>query len=238
MWKNDDGSTTMSQRYASGYSQPQPTDAPPRVATMVQPKELLVGLITLWRYPMDLIAAYKSHPARTTTFAFQVPANKSLLASSDPKEHLIFGISTVKPDKDAGAALARHQHTGYFTFDLTKEFVPQDKSGPKNTGPSIQQGTNLAYKKFEKLIILHGFLVSVGFLVLLPAGSLIARYGRTFTPKWFKLHQLSNGMIAGPVITLGVLLGPVVVYSKTSFRIHLANSHEVRQSSRLRDSKT
>jgi hypothetical protein len=31
-----------------------------------------------------------------------------------------------------------------------------------------------------------------------------------------------------PVITLGVLLGPVIVYKKPTFRIHLANAHEVK----------
>lgn len=79
----------------------------------------------------------------------------------------------------------------------------------------------------EKVIILHAFLVSLGFLVLLPAGSLIGRWGRSFTPKWFKAHWVSNMAFALPVITLGVLLGPVIVYMKPTFRIHLANSHEV-----------
>lgn len=30
-----------------------------------------------------------------------------------------------------------------------------------------------------------------------------------------------------PVITLGALLGPVIVYMKPTFRTHLANAHEV-----------
>jgi hypothetical protein len=79
----------------------------------------------------------------------------------------------------------------------------------------------------EKVIVLHASLVSLGFLVLLPAGSLIGRWGRSFTPKWFKAHWVSNMAFALPVITLGVLLGPVIVYMKPTFRIHLANYHEV-----------
>jgi hypothetical protein len=79
----------------------------------------------------------------------------------------------------------------------------------------------------EKVIVLHAFSVSLGFLFLLPAGSLIARWGRSFTPEWFKAHWISNMVLALPVITLGVLLGPVIVYIKPTFRIHLANAHEV-----------
>ena len=142
---------------------------------------------------------------------------------------MIFALSPVTPQKDPSSPLTRHVHTGYFTFDLTKEYVPQSKTTVPKTNPGgIQQGTNLAYKKVEKVIILHAFLVSLGFLVLLPAGSLIARYGRVFTPEWFPAHKLSQYIIAGPVITIGVLLGPVVVYEKTSYRIHFANAHEVR----------
>jgi len=33
--------------------------------------------------------------------------------------------------------------------------------------------------------------------------------------------------VAFPVITFGVLLGPAIVYSKESYRIHFANKHEV-----------
>jgi hypothetical protein len=79
----------------------------------------------------------------------------------------------------------------------------------------------------EKVIILHAFCVSLGFLVLLPAGSLIGRWGRSFTSEWFKAHWVSNMLFALPIITLGVLLGPVIVYIKPTFRTHLANAHEV-----------
>jgi hypothetical protein len=43
----------------------------------------------------------------------------------------------------------------------------------------------------------------------------------------FKAHWISNMVLALPVITLGVLLGPVIVYIKPTFQIHLANAHEV-----------
>jgi hypothetical protein len=113
-------------------------------------------------------------------------------------------------------------------FDLTKEFIQEgsDSTMTKSKG-KIEPNTNVHYKRIEKLIILHGFLVSVGFLVLLPAGSLIGRWGRVFTPRWFKAHWMCNMAVAFPIITFGVLLGPAIVYSKESYRIHFANKHEV-----------
>jgi hypothetical protein len=43
LWKNkDDGSTVMSQRYATRYSEPKIVDEPPSVANIVEAKHLLV----------------------------------------------------------------------------------------------------------------------------------------------------------------------------------------------------
>ena len=179
-----------------------------------------------------------------------MPTNSSFLASANPVEPLIFAYSVQRPDKDPASHIARHQRVGHFKLDFSKDFVrvgAVSTNTNTNTGLStststqaaatatlatphstVYQGSNMAYKRVEKLIILHGFLVSLGFLVLLPAGSLIGRWGRAFTPKWFRAHWLANMAVAGPVITLGVLLGPAIVYNKESFRIHFANAHEVR----------
>jgi len=116
-----------------------------------------------------------------------------------------------------------HKRVGHLTFDLTKEFVPPVL--PVLNTPI--KSTVDDFRRNETFIVLHAFFVSLGFLVLLPVGSLIGRWGRTFTPKWFKAHRVFNMSFALPVITVGVLLGPVVVYTKPTFRIHLANSHEV-----------
>jgi hypothetical protein len=210
MWQNEDGTTTLSQRYTSGYREPHPVANPPRVATLVEPKKNVV------------------RPAQSTTFAFQIPANRSSSASVDSREPMVFAYSPNRPDKDPGSTLSFHQHTGYFTFDLTKELAVSGASAPSahKASGKITTGIN-AYKRVEKLIILHAFLVSLGFLVILPTGSLIGRWGRSFNPRWFKAHWISNMVLALPVITLGVLLGPAIVYSKESFRIHFANAHEI-----------
>jgi len=53
----------------------------------------------------------------------------------------------------------------------------------------------------------HATLASVGFVVLLPVGILIARFGRAFTPKWFWPHAIWQFLIAGPVIMAGFAYG-------------------------------
>jgi hypothetical protein len=45
MWNNEDGSTTLSQRYASRYAEPRPVSDPPRVATVVEPKKSTVSFV-------------------------------------------------------------------------------------------------------------------------------------------------------------------------------------------------
>ena len=55
MWKNDDGSTTLSQRYASRYAEPRPVSNPPRIAKAIEPKKStvssVISLITAIFYP-------------------------------------------------------------------------------------------------------------------------------------------------------------------------------------------
>ena len=43
---------------------------------------------------------------------------------------------------------------------------------------------------FEKYIIAHAIFCVIGFLGLLPLGALVARYTRTFTPKWYTAHWI------------------------------------------------
>ena len=165
--------------------------------------------------------------------------------SSDPSSHIEF-----------------HRANGHFTLDLSKELPSDEVSSPTqakpissptqekpNSSPSPTQGNDKPrppsgdhdtiiilpfgpYTKREKVLIIHAIFMSFGFLVLLPAGSLIARWGRTFTPIWFKAHQFSNLFLALPVITLGWVLGLMAVIQHEAD--HFSNAHEVTRLSYLR----
>jgi len=55
----------------------------------------------------------------------------------------------------------------------------------------------------EEKLKKHAILSSVGFLIVLPLGALIARYLRTFTKSWFYAHAIIQFFIAGPIIYAG-----------------------------------
>lgn len=65
--------------------------------------------------------------------------------------------------------------------------------------------------KFDRMIIAHAILGTVGFLFLLPLGGLVARYFRTSTGVWFKAHQAIQSFVAGPIIFVGFVLGLTIV---------------------------
>ncbi|KAF9067966.1 hypothetical protein BDP27DRAFT_1225111 [Rhodocollybia butyracea] len=53
----------------------------------------------------------------------------------------------------------------------------------------------------------HALLSTIGFLILLPFGVLVARYARTFTPVWFPVHAAFQLLFSGPVIFAGWYYG-------------------------------
>jgi len=61
------------------------------------------------------------------------------------------------------------------------------------------------------MIIAHGIICVIGFLLLLPLGALVGRYFRTSTARWFQVHQAIQSFIAGPIIIVGFSLGVAVV---------------------------
>lgn len=65
----------------------------------------------------------------------------------------------------------------------------------------------LPLSQVEKDARNHALLCSIGFLILLPLGSLTARYLRTLTNGWWFGHWLTNFVVAGPVIFAGWALG-------------------------------
>ena len=58
MWRNQDGTTTLSQRYASGYHEPKLENAPPRVATIVEPSALVVSSTVCYVVQVDFKQLY------------------------------------------------------------------------------------------------------------------------------------------------------------------------------------
>lgn len=101
-------------------------------------------------------------------------------------QDIVFALGAINPGSTAvDAVIHRHLETGRGRLDLTKV-----QSG--NTQGTTNQGTEAPLLSYQRLIIAHGIFCFVGFLVFLPAGALIARYFRSFTPTWFTKHWVSQ----------------------------------------------
>ncbi|KAJ7063110.1 hypothetical protein C8F01DRAFT_1131558 [Mycena amicta] len=200
LWDDADGSRILSQRYGVGHVEPVLEPHPPRVATVIEPIE------TTWKTKSE---------SNYSTSAFQIPFNKS-----DPYPGtMIWAYSLRQPDSDPSADLTGHYVAGTINMRLDK--IVNDFPG---TQTDVVDSHVHAFPRYEKAVW-HGILVSVGFLLLLPGASLIARWGRTFTPRWFKVHRALNFYIALPVIAVGWALGPLAVFDRQA--THFADAHQI-----------
>ncbi|KAJ7343679.1 hypothetical protein DFH08DRAFT_234655 [Mycena albidolilacea] len=200
MWDDESnpGSRIVSQRYGVGHVEPVLEPNPPRIATVVP-------------------STVEFAPSKTnySTTAFQIPFNKT-----DPRPgQIIWAYSLRRPDPDSSADLTGHYVAGTVNMRLDKAV-----SGLEGVVTEDPKDALAPLPRFQKLIW-HGILLSVGFLVLLPAGSLVARWGRTFTPRWFKVHRLINFGVALPVIAAGFILGPLAVLDRQAG--HFADAHQI-----------
>ncbi|KAJ3563308.1 hypothetical protein NP233_g9019 [Leucocoprinus birnbaumii] len=200
MWSNSDGSITLSQREASAHVMPTVVNNPPRVATLEQ--------------------SLSSTSSNNVQYAFSIPAN------GDTTQDIVFAFGTTNPGSAAvDASLQQHIETGIAQLDLTRQ---SDSSTSGNTTPPNQasSGTDMPLLPYQRLIVVHAIFCVVGFLVFLPAGALIARYLRTFTPTWFSGHWILQFALAGSTIVIGFALG-VQAVNQAGVE-HLDDRHKVK----------
>lgn len=97
--------------------------------------------------------------------------------------------------------------------------------GSGGTG-NVDDGGKQPFQTFEKLIVAHAVMATVGFLILLPLGGIIARWGRTFTEKWFYYHWKIQVIFSIPIVVIGWALGPLAVAEEGVK--HANDAHKVR----------
>ncbi|THU95506.1 hypothetical protein K435DRAFT_666290 [Dendrothele bispora CBS 962.96] len=198
MWSNSDGSITLSQREASGEVEPSVTPNPDRVATLLES------------------ASSTSGSGSAIQFAFTIPSDGST------NQDIIWAFSTVNPgDSAVDASLQQHLLSGPLQFDLSGTV----SSGNDTSGGGGSDSTfDPPLQPYQRLIVAHALLLVFGFLFFLPAGALLARYLRTFTPTWYTGHWIAQFGVAGPIIITGFALG---VQSVSSSGVpHLNDDHK------------
>ncbi|KAI0644677.1 hypothetical protein C8Q79DRAFT_1011697 [Trametes meyenii] len=202
MWPNSDGSITLSQRKAPGETMPTVDASPPRTATSDPGASAITG----------------AKPKLT----FTIPADGTTA------QNIIWAFGTVKPNDPAvDATLQQHLESGALKLDMSEALTPARAAALANpaTDPGATSGVvDVPLQPYQKMIIAHALLCTVGFLIMLPAGALLARYARTFTNAWFTGHWIFQLAFAGPVIVAGVALGISSVESAKA--THLDDDHK------------
>ncbi|KAJ3767487.1 hypothetical protein FB446DRAFT_327410 [Lentinula raphanica] len=224
MWRNEDDSLTISHRHGYDHTEPQVVEDPPRTAflPMLQP--------TVW--------SSKLNPANTLTFS--IPLDKSQWVFKPEKngtfENLIWAYGMTRPaTSDPHTSIYGHYAAGMLLLNLEKELPGTPPDDPTindddttSTAPS-HQDTQTAfedpYTTHELIVLCHGVIASIGMLVLLPAGALVARWTRTYSDKWFKIHKFLNYSIGLPVILAGWALGPFAVFDARAS--HFMDAHQI-----------
>lgn len=214
LWPNSDGSITLSQRKAPGEVMPTVDSNPPRTASLEEPLAVLSG--------------------NNPKISFTVPTD------SNSDGSIIWAFSNQNPDDSAvDATLIQHLDSGPTKLDFSKTLAmgSRDPTNPISTltdaaspgGPASPAPAPVVFHppllEYEKYIIAHGILMVIGFLFLLPLGALIARYLRTFSPFWFRLHWIIQWVLALPVIVAGFAVG-VESVNKMGAGGHLDDTHK------------
>ena len=153
------------------------------------------------RQALDSPFRYSSSPCDT-----QITLIYIVQADNHAKPMVIYGYGTEVPSSSAvDAHFVIHQEHGAFQFTLTDDpstptSLPSSPSPPPASSPSHHHDLpvdDIPLLRFQRFIVVHAVFCTLGFLIFLPAGILLARYCRTFTPAWFQGHwivQLAIGL--------------------------------------------
>ncbi|PIL23782.1 hypothetical protein GSI_13532 [Ganoderma sinense ZZ0214-1] len=215
LWQTVNGTVILSQRQATGRVEPLPVTDPPRRATV----------------------ALRDHTSQgvSTILAFDIPKNNDTIQS------LVWAFGVTAPAADPSAFIQQHLDAGAFSLNLSKELEVASVSASGPTASSTQLGgpsiavdpappqsspvtaSNLLHT--DGLLVAHAALSAAGFLILLPLGTLVARWARVFTPRWFTAHWFINVVLGIPLVCVGWALGPLAVAQRG--RAHVVTPHQI-----------
>lgn len=113
-------------------------------------------------------------------------------SNGNAAQTIIWAFGTTNPnDAAVDATLEQHIDSGPTRIDLSQSLGGNSGNQNPVTDPNATSGSiSVPLQPFQKMIIAHGLLCTIGFLILLPFGGLLARYARTFTNTWFTGHWI------------------------------------------------
>jgi Eukaryotic cytochrome b561 len=131
----------------------------------------------------------------------------------------------------------QHIASGAISLDLSRTFTDNTVGTANPTGeylppfPTSTSGSNYPVFQlppllpYQTMLMAHAILCGVGFLIILPTGALIARWGRVFTNSWFRAHWIFQAVFGIPIITAGWFLAVAGVVTQEGR--HFDDTHKV-----------
>jgi len=144
-------------------------------------------------------------PSLSTGLSSSQPQLAFTISGSATKQNIIWAFGGTKPAAAPDSTLVQHLESGATTLDLTQTLA-------SSTGNSGSSSVDVPLLPYQKTIIAHAAVATFGFLFLLPAGALLARFTRTTSSKWYSGHWIIQAGIGGPVVIVGCILGFVAAH--------------------------
>lgn len=178
--------------------------------------------------------------------AFDIPK------ADEPTQSLIWAFGVTPPDARPDASIEQHLDAGTFFLDLSRELRTSDEAASSSTlssssrvpaaassptvpaSPQSQSSSTVAadgLSRTDTLQVAHAVLSAAGFLIVLPLGTLVARWSRVFTPKWSTAHWFIDVVLGIPLVCVGWALGPLAVAQQG--REHIVTAHQVIHPARI-----
>ena len=187
MWTNSDGSITLSQRSAPREVMPTVESNPPFTASIDPSLSSVSGANPKFTYTIPL----NSTGVQNIIWAYSTHNPESSSASASIVQHVDAGTSKLNLGNTLTSASRNPTNPVSIGFSVADPGnAGNSSSNSTNTGDSNDGTSGIPLASYEKMWIAHGILATIGFVVLLPFGSLIARYLRVFTPYWFTAHWI------------------------------------------------
>ena len=161
---------------------------PPRVASADPSASDLTGSTPKMTFTIPVSLSSHTLPlSRHTLTGFLFSQS-----NGDAAQTIIWAFGTTNPnDAAVDATLDQHIDSGPTRIDLSQPLSSSGGDQNPVTDPNATSGSiSVPLQPFQKMIIAHGLLCTIGFLILLPFGGLLARYARTFTNTWFTGHWI------------------------------------------------
>jgi hypothetical protein len=130
-----------------------------------------------------------------TSLSFEIPSASG--------SRIIWAYSQTAPSSpsDPGSSITQHDSMG--TMQLA---TGNGTTG--DTGDDVVPLTNT-----QRMLVAHGIIMTLAFLLILPFGAIFVRLTRTWIPGryWFATHWIFQWPFAGALITIGFALGVYVI---------------------------